>query len=70
MLVRMINFGMCCISLVLRTKLYFGKEVEYGKQKGIKIGKTKICVMPSTAGSANAFWNIRYWREARDLIKK
>lgn len=51
-------------------EIYFGKEVEYGEQKNVRIGKTKIFVLPSSAGSANAFWNIRYWRELSNLIKK
>jgi len=51
-------------------ELYLNRAVEYGELKKDKIGKTRVYVLPSTAGSANANWNIRYWRELKTIIKK
>lgn len=49
---------------------YFNQKVKYGEQKKVKIGKTRIFVLPSTAGSANASWNLRWWREVANIITK
>lgn len=43
--------------------------IEYGLQKHI-IGESKVFVLPSTSGSARAYWNDKYWNELKELINR
>lgn len=43
--------------------------LEYGLQKQ-KIGESEIFVLPSTSGSARAYWDERYWIELKKLISE
>ncbi|NPD47610.1 mismatch-specific DNA-glycosylase [Lentimicrobium sp. S6] len=43
------------------------RDVEYGILDK-KIGETQLFVAPSTSGSANAYWDIDYWKQIIDLI--
>ena len=43
------------------------KNVSYGLQK-TTIGKSQVFVLPSTSGSARAYWDENYWIELKKLI--
>jgi TDG/mug DNA glycosylase family protein len=50
-------------------QLYFGnrRTVDYGLHTE-RIDATHLFVAPSTSGSANAYWDERWWRKIADLI--
>lgn len=41
--------------------------VDYGLQSQ-NIGESKVFVLPSTSGSARAFWDEKYWFELREIV--
>lgn len=41
--------------------------IEYGLQSQL-IGESKVFVLPSTSGSARAFWDEKYWFELKELV--
>lgn len=43
--------------------------IEYGLQ-GQMIGDSKVYVLPSTSGSARAYWDDKYWFELKQLLVK
>ncbi len=42
--------------------------IDYGLQNKL-IGVSNVFVLPSTSGSAKAYWNEKYWFELKKLIK-
>lgn len=43
--------------------------IEYGMQNQM-IGDSKVFVLPSTSGSARAYWDEKYWFELSSIIKQ
>lgn len=43
--------------------------IEYGLQSQM-IGDSKVFVLPSTSGSARAYWDEKYWLELSSIIKQ
>ncbi len=55
-------------------QLYLNKinssEIRFGELQNLKIGSTKVFILPSTSGAAKAFWSLAPWRELSYLVKK
>jgi TDG/mug DNA glycosylase family protein len=49
-------------------EFFKGKAVDYGPQTE-RIGWTSVFVAPSTSAAANAFWDMRCWRELAALVQ-
>jgi len=43
--------------------------IEYGLQNQ-RIGESQVFVLPSTSGSARAYWDEKYWFELKTLISR
>jgi TDG/mug DNA glycosylase family protein len=43
--------------------------IDYGLQNK-KIGESNVYVLPSTSGSARAFWDEKHWIELYKLLEK
>ncbi|MBK8141471.1 MAG: hypothetical protein IPK57_10960 [Chitinophagaceae bacterium] len=43
--------------------------IEYGLQSQM-IGGSKVFVLPSTSGSARAYWDEKYWFELSRIVKQ
>jgi G:T/U mismatch-specific DNA glycosylase len=49
---------------------FFGiRAVIYGPQQE-RIGVTDLFVAPSTSGAANGFWDLLYWRDLADRVRR
>ena len=45
------------------------RRVELGLQAE-RVGVTRVFVAPSTSGAANGYWNVDYWHELAELVRK
>jgi TDG/mug DNA glycosylase family protein len=58
-----------CFNGKKAAQVFYGtKAIAYGEQQE-RIGKTILCVAPSTSGAANGFWDLSYWQEVADRVK-
>jgi TDG/mug DNA glycosylase family protein len=48
---------------------YLGGQRDYGRQPET-IGETRIYILPSTSGLANAYWSLHWWRALADDIRR
>ena len=47
---------------------FFDKKISWGQQPKL-LGTTRVYVLPSTSGLANAHWNQGWWRQLAEDIK-
>lgn len=43
-------------------KAVLARSVDYGQQP-LRLGQTRVFVLPSTSGAARGFWDVRYWHQ-------
>lgn len=54
-----------------RTAKYFFEtnDIDYGEHEFNEIKETRFFVLPSTAGLASRYWDVKYWQEVNDLVR-
>ncbi len=52
-----------------RTGLGSKRDLDYGEQD-VRIGRTRVFVLPSPSGQARGFWDIGPWRELAEAVAR
>ena len=50
-------------------RLFFGHRVDYGLQRE-RLGHTRLYVLPSTSGAARRWWELAFWTDLCEQIRK